>query len=134
MNKKNLCVTCKLIILHFFPCLVNQLINEGVIAIIGPKTSVAVKATHPLCSKLQIPQISASATDPDLYFNSRGRYSYLLRMSPDDTQMNIAITELIAHHKWKRMGILTASTLYGKPFSCHLNTMNGVLGTTQPYP
>ncbi|XP_027050906.1 glutamate receptor ionotropic, kainate 2-like [Pocillopora damicornis] len=91
---------------------VNQLINEGVIAIIGPKTSVAVKATHPLCSKLQIPQISASATDPDLYFNSRGRYRYLLRMSPDDTQMNIAMKELIAHHKWKRMGILTASTLY----------------------
>ena len=133
MNKKNLCVTCKLIILHFFPCLVNQLINEGVVAIIGPKTSVAVKATQPLCSKLQIPQISASATDPDLYFHSR-RYSYLLRMSPDDTQMNIAMKELIAHHKWKRMGILTASTLYGKPFSFHLNTMNGVLGTTQPYP
>ena len=115
MNKKNLCVTCKLIILHFFPCLVNQLINEGVIAIIGPKTSVAVKATHSLCSKLQIPQISATATDPDFFFNFRS-YSYLLRMSPDDLKMSLAMKELIAHHKWKRMGILTASTLYGKPF------------------
>lgn len=115
MNKKNLCVTCKLIILHFFPCLVNQLINEGVIAIIGPKTSVAVKATYSLCSKLQIPQISASATDPEFFFNRR--YSYLLRMSPDDIKMNYAMRELIAHHKWKRMGILTASTLYGEPLS-----------------
>ena len=134
MNKKTFVSLINSSFYTYFLCLVNQLINEGVIAIIGPKTSVAVKATHPLCSKLQIPQISASATDPDLYFNSRGRYSYLLRMSPDDTQMNIAMKELIAHHKWKRMGILTASTLYGKPFSCHLNTMNGVLGTTQRYP
>ena len=85
------------------------------IAIIGPKTSVAVKATYSLCSKLQIPQISASATDPEFFFNRR--YSYLLRMSPDDIKMNYAMRELIAHHKWKRMGILTASTLYGEPLS-----------------
>ena len=100
----------------YFLCLVNQLINEGVIAIIGPKTSVAVKATYSLCSKLQIPQISASATDPEFFFNYV-RYRYLLRMSPDDIRMNYAMQELIAYHKWKRMGILTASTLYGEPLS-----------------
>lgn len=133
MNKKTFVSLINSSFYTYFLCLVNQLINEGVIAIIGPKTSVAVKATYSLCSKLQIPQISASATDPEFFFNFR-RYSYLLRMSPGDTQMNIAMKELIAHHKWKRMGILTASTLYGKPFIFHLNTMNGVLGTTQPYP
>ena len=100
----------------YFLCLVNQLINEGVIAIIGPKTSVAVKATYSLCFKLQIPQISASATDPEFFFNYV-RYRYLLRMSPDDIRMNYAMQELIAYHKWKRMGILTASTLYGEPLS-----------------
>ena len=115
MNEKTFVSLINSSFYTYFLCLVNQLINEGVIAIIGPKTSVAVKATHSLCSKLQIPQISATATDPDFFFNFRS-YSYLLRMSPDDIKMSLAMKELIAHHKWKRMGILTASTLYGKPF------------------
>ena len=115
MNKKTFVSLINSSFYTYFLCLVNQLINEGVIAIIGPKTSVAVKATYSLCSKLQIPQISTSATDPEFFFNRR--YSYLLRMSPDDIKMNYAMRELIAHHKWKRMGILTASTLYGEPLS-----------------
>ncbi|KAJ7380892.1 hypothetical protein OS493_004475 [Desmophyllum pertusum] len=89
----------------------NQLISEGVIAIIGPRTSTAVKATYSLCSKFHIPQISASATDPDFFYNFR-RYNYLLRMSPDDIKMNFAMTDLIGHFKWKRMGILTSNSVY----------------------
>ena len=83
------------------------------IAIIGPRTSTAVKAMHSLCSKFNIPQISASATDPEFYFNNK-RYEYLLRMSPSDLKMNQAMEELIKHFKWERMGILTAATVYGK--------------------
>ena len=93
--------------------LANQLISEGVIAIIGPRTSTAVKAMHSLCSKFHIPQISATATDPDFYYNNK-RYEYLLRMSPSDIDMNFAMGNLIEHFKWTRMGILTSATVYGK--------------------
>jgi len=89
----------------------NQLISEGVIAIIGPRTSTAVKAMHSLCSKFHIPQISASATDPEFFYNTQ-RYRYLLRMSPSDLKMSFAMTDLIKHFKWERMGILTSATVY----------------------
>lgn len=101
---------CLLLVLFF---LANQLISEGVIAIIGPETSTAVKATYSLCTKFNIPQISASATDPDFFYNWN-RYKFLLRMSPTDTSMSFAMRDLIEHFKWKRMGILTSATDYGK--------------------
>ncbi|XP_020609257.1 glutamate receptor 3.1-like [Orbicella faveolata] len=66
---------------------------------------------HSLCSKFHIPQISASATDPEFYFNLE-RYKYLLRMSPSDLRMNDAMRDLIEHFKWERMGILTSATVY----------------------
>ena len=110
-NKRDISFTC---LIH----LVNKLISEGVIAIVGPKTSVAVKATHSLCSKFHIPQISASATDRDFYYNSE-HYNYLLRMSPDDIKMNFAMESLIKYYKWERMGILTSATLYGKALLFH---------------
>ena len=91
----------------------NQLISEGVIAIIGPRTSTAVKAMYPLCSKFHIPQISASATDPDFFYKFN-QYKFLLRMSPTDTRQSLAMRDLIAHFKWERMGILTSATDYGK--------------------
>ncbi|KAL9979024.1 hypothetical protein ACROYT_G016616 [Oculina patagonica] len=89
----------------------NQLLSEGVIAIIGPRTSTAVKAMHSLCSKFHIPQITATATDPDFFYNWM-RYEYLMRMSPTDLRMSLALTSLIQHYKWERMGILTSATVY----------------------
>lgn len=68
---------------------------------------------HSLCSKFHVPQISASATDPEFLYNSE-RYKYLLRMSPSDLKMSIAMVDLIKHFKWERMGILTSATVYGK--------------------
>lgn len=91
--------------------LANQLISEGVVAIIGPKTSAAVKAIYPVCSKFNIPLISASATDPSLVHKNN---EYLLRMSPPDTKMSHALVKLIKKYKWNRMGILTSNTDYGK--------------------
>ncbi|XP_067054539.1 glutamate receptor 2-like isoform X1 [Acropora muricata] len=88
----------------------NQLISEGVVAIIGPKTSAAVKAIYPVCSKFNIPLISASATDPSLVYKNT---EYLLRMSPPDTKMSDALVDLIKEYKWNRMGILTSDTDYG---------------------
>ena len=105
-NNNDLCYYCL-----FY--LANQLISEGVIAIIGPRTSTAVKAMHSLCSKFHIPQISATATDPDFFYN-RKRYGYLLRMSPSDLSMHFAMKNLIQHFKWTRIGILTSATVYGK--------------------
>lgn len=93
--------------------LANQLISEGVVAIIGPRTSTAVKAMHSLCSKFHVPQITATATDPNFFYNLE-RYKYLLRMSPSDLRMSFALTDLIQHFKWERMGILTSATVYGK--------------------
>lgn len=92
--------------------LANKLISDGVITIIGPRTSTSVKAMYSLCSKFHIPQISATATNPD-FFYKWNRYKFLLRMSPTDTMMSLAMKNLIAHFKWERMGILTSATDYG---------------------
>ena len=87
------------------------------VAIIGPKTSAAVKAIYPVCSKFNIPLISASATDPSLVYKNN---EYLLRMSPPDTKMSDALVALIEKYKWNRMGILTSDTDYGKNISLRM--------------
>ena len=109
--------------LRFFSlyyCLANQLISEGVVAIIGPKTSAAVKAIYPVCSKFNIPLISASATDPSLVYKTT---EYLLRLSPPDTKMSYALVDLIKEYKWNRMGILTSDTDYGKKIYLRMSTL-----------
>ncbi|KAK2566425.1 Glutamate receptor 2 [Acropora cervicornis] len=69
-----------------------------------------VKAIYPVCSKFNIPLISASATDPSLVYKTT---EYLLRLSPPDTKMSYALVDLIKEYKWNRMGILTSDTDYG---------------------
>jgi len=96
-----------------------------VIAIIGPRTSTAVKAMHSLCAKFHIPQISASATDAEFFYNLK-RYEYLLRMSPSDLRMNSAMKDLIKHFKWERMGILTSATVHGKTLHDFHPIINGI--------
>ena len=90
------------------------------VAIIGPKTSAAVKAIYPVCSKFNIPLISASATDPSLVYKNN---EYLLRMSPPDTKMSDALVDLIEEYKWNRMGILTSDTDYGKKISLRMSIL-----------
>ena len=42
------------------------MMEQNVVAVIGPGSSSDVRATHPICAGLHIPQIAPLATDPNL--------------------------------------------------------------------
>ena len=58
---------------------VESLIGDNVTALIGPIGSSAVKNTHPICSGLHIPQVTAGATDSKLSITSAD-YRYLIKV------------------------------------------------------
>ena len=57
----------------------ESLVADNVTAIVGPIGSSAVKNTHPICSALHIPQVTAGATDSKLSFTSVD-YKYLVKV------------------------------------------------------
>ena len=54
-------------------------LEQGVSIVIGPGSSSEVKATHPICAGLRIPQIAPIATDPTLSIDT-ANYPYLLKV------------------------------------------------------
>ena len=91
---------------------VYEQIHEGVVVIVGPTTSSAVKATHPLCSGFHIPQMAPYATDPSFDFSPLS-YHYLVRMSASDASENRALADIISHFKWTRIATLTSRSDLG---------------------
>ncbi|ELU10746.1 hypothetical protein CAPTEDRAFT_92710, partial [Capitella teleta] len=81
-------------------------------AIIGPMSSGAVKATHPLLLSMHMPQITPSATDPMLANPST--YGYLIRMAPPDSEQSEALVDFMKYFRWDTLAILTDNTDYGK--------------------
>ena len=57
-----------------------HLLEEGVVAVIGPASSGTVKGTYPLCEGMHIPQVAPFATDP-LLSRSEEDFPYLIKVS-----------------------------------------------------
>ena len=91
----------------------NELVSKGVVAVVGPRTSTAVKCTQGIFKKLHIPQIAPSASDPTFVF-SNYRFPFLLRMTPSASTQDITLADFVQTYKWERMGILTSRMDYGK--------------------
>lgn len=97
---------------YYLPFAVCKLLKQGVTSIIGPMSSTAVKASHPMCLGFAMPMITPSATDPML--NNRDAYRYLLRIMPPDSMQSRALVDFIKYFRWDTVAILTDSTDYGR--------------------
>lgn len=90
----------------------QYLIDQGVVAIIGPMTSSGVKYTQPYFSGFHIPQFAPVATDPTFSFTPVN-FPYLVRMSPSDTVQCQALAGIIEHYNWSQFALLVSKDDYG---------------------
>ena len=73
-----------------------DMMEQNVVVVIGPSPSSDVRAVHPVCAGLHIPQIAPLATDPNLIPLD---HPYLIRVK--DTHSFPALL-LIVLHLWKK--------------------------------
>ena len=96
----------------FFHYLVQYLLKQGVVAVVGPMTSTGVKFTQPYCAGFNIPQIAPVATDPTFSFTP-ANFPFLVRLSPSDSIQCRALAGLISHYNWTQFALLTSKDDYG---------------------
>lgn len=95
----------------------QYLIQQGVVAIVGPMRSSDVKYTQPYFSGFHIPQFAPVATDPT-FTSTPANFPYLVRMSPSDTIQCQALAGIMKHYNWSQFALLVSKDDYG---------INGVL-------
>ncbi|KAH9307568.1 hypothetical protein KI387_035479 [Taxus chinensis] len=88
-----------------------QLMDDGVIAILGPQTSDESYFVAAMAEENHIPLISFSATDPAL---SRFQYPYFIRVVPSDTMQMVAIAGIIDYYGWKEVAALFTDDDFGR--------------------
>ncbi|KAK9155762.1 hypothetical protein Sjap_003242 [Stephania japonica] len=77
---------------------VFQVLEQEVVAIIGPQSSSIARMISFIASGLQVPIVSFAATDPTL---SSLQFPYFLRMTQSDLYQMAAIADLIDYYEWK---------------------------------
>ena len=87
-----------------------SLVANGAVAVISPDGSFNVGTQADILSELDIPLISAVATDPHIKRSSR---SSLLLMSPGDEFQSNAILDLLQFYHWHEVSLVASDTNYG---------------------
>ncbi|CAD5115500.1 DgyrCDS4470 [Dimorphilus gyrociliatus] len=86
--------------------------THGIVAFIGSLSSGTTKTISSISNGLHIPQITPTATDPELSFTDT--YQYLLKMSAPDDVQSLVLGDTMAHYGWSRFGIIASSSDYGR--------------------
>jgi len=74
--------------------LANQLVNDGVIGVLGPATSGLSAATYQILNDAGIPVVSPSATQIDVTLNPSGKvYDYVFRTCFEDSYQGAAMAQ-----------------------------------------
>ncbi|TKW23135.1 hypothetical protein SEVIR_4G273600v4 [Setaria viridis] len=88
-----------------------QLMEENVVAVIGPQSSGIGHVISHVANELQVPLLSFAATDPSL---SALEYPYFLRTTISDYfQMN-AVASIVDYYQWKRVTAIFVDDDYGR--------------------
>ncbi|KAG2607998.1 hypothetical protein PVAP13_4NG293900 [Panicum virgatum] len=88
-----------------------QLMEENVVAVIGPQSSGIGHVISHVANELHIPLLSFAATDPTL---SALEYPYFLRTTISDYfQMN-AVASIVDYYQWKRVTAIYVDDDYGR--------------------
>ncbi|CAN6163020.1 unnamed protein product [Urochloa humidicola] len=88
-----------------------ELMEENVVAVIGPQSSGIGHVISHVANELQVPLLSFAATDPTL---SALEYPYFLRTTiSDNFQMN-AVASIVDYYQWKRVTAIFVDDDYGR--------------------
>lgn len=88
-----------------------QLLDKGVVAIIGPQASPIAHMISFIATGLQVPLISFAATDPTL---SALQFPYFLRATFSDAHQMAAIANLLDYYDWKEIVVIFVDNDYGR--------------------
>jgi len=77
-----------------------QVLEEGVVAIIGPQSSAIARMISEIANGLEVPLISYAATDPTL---SALQFPFFLRTAQSDSYQMAAMADLIDFYEWKEV-------------------------------
>ncbi|KAF5787265.1 putative periplasmic binding protein-like I [Helianthus annuus] len=88
-----------------------QLMENDVVAAIGPQSSGIAHVISHVVNELQVPLLSFGATDPTL---SSLQYPYFIRTTHNDYHQMSAITDLVLHFDWKEIIAIFVDDDYGR--------------------
>nr|GEW28696.1 glutamate receptor 3.4-like [Tanacetum cinerariifolium] len=88
-----------------------QLMENDVVATIGPQSSVIARLINHVVNELHIPLISFGATDPTL---SLLQYPYFIRTTQSDYYQMSAISDMVAYFGWKEIITIYVDDDYGR--------------------
>ncbi|XP_071727455.1 glutamate receptor 3.4-like [Rutidosis leptorrhynchoides] len=88
-----------------------QLMENDVVAAIGPQSSVIAHLISHMANELRIPLLSFGATDPTL---SALQYPYFVRTTHSDYYQMSAITDLVVYFDWKNIIAIYVDDEYGR--------------------
>ncbi|KAK4791887.1 hypothetical protein SAY86_022322 [Trapa natans] len=77
-----------------------QVIEQEVVALLGPQSSSIAHMTSPIASNLHVPVVSFAATDPTL---SALQFPFFVRTAQTDSHQMAAISNLIDYFGWKEI-------------------------------
>eukprot|EP00741_Cyanophora_paradoxa_P018099 tig00021037_g17475.t1 len=89
-----------------------DLVEEHAIAAVGPATSRVALPAATLLRTFQTPQVSMSATDPEL--TNKPAYDFFTRVAPSDTLQASALASLLVALGFRSCGVLSADEAYGQ--------------------
>ncbi|CAK7348968.1 unnamed protein product [Dovyalis caffra] len=88
-----------------------QLLEEEVVAIIGPQSSVIAHMISAIANGLQVPLVSYAATDPTL---SALQFPFFVRTTQSDSYQMAAMADLVDFFRWKEVIAITIDDEYGR--------------------
>nr|XP_043630749.1 glutamate receptor 3.4-like [Erigeron canadensis] len=88
-----------------------QLMENDLVAVIGPQSSVIAHSIAHVANELQVPLLSFGATDPTL---SALQYPYFVRTTQNDYYQMSAIADLVAYFDWKEVITVFVDDDYGR--------------------
>lgn len=97
--------------------------RDKVVAVLGPATSGAFKATIPVANENKIPVISGSATADDVTVDANGVKEYAFRICFNDSYQGIAMGQYSLNNlsKTKAVIIMDSSSDYAKGLAKNFN-------------
>nr|XP_043630686.1 glutamate receptor 3.5-like [Erigeron canadensis] len=88
-----------------------QLMENDVVGIIGPQSSIIARLISHVVSELHIPLLSFGATDPTL---SSLQYPYFVHTTLTDYYQMSAIADLVSYFDWKEVTAIFVDDDYGR--------------------
>ncbi|XP_043712974.1 glutamate receptor 3.6-like [Telopea speciosissima] len=88
-----------------------QFMETGIVAIIGPQSSVLAHVISHVANELQVPLVSFAATDPTL---SSLQYPFFVRAVQNDLFQMAAVAEIVDHYNWREVTAIFIDDDHGR--------------------